>query len=99
MAGVAITAGLVLVVSLVFAVDAGADLARKDACHLGMEFEVESVRTIRTSWLPPSATCEYVVLGRIETAKESRWRIYFPLVPAAALAAAVWTMRKRRPGA
>ena len=92
----AVASLLVLTVTLVFAVDAAGDLARKDACHLGLEFEVTFARTLDTSWFPPTATCEYTVLGRREVERETRWRIYFPLIPLVGFVASVAALATTR---
>ena len=94
-----VLAVLTLGVSLVVAVAVGRELARKDACHAPLEFEVESAETVRTAWFPPSATCEYRVLGRPVTRTEPRWEVYSPVVPTLALAASLSglvTLRRRR---
>lgn len=84
---------LVLAVSLILAIDDAGDIAENDACHLGMEFEVESVRTLDTSWFPPTATCEYTLLGRQEVERETRWGVYFPVVPLTGLAMSLLGLR------
>lgn len=66
--------------SAVVAVDTALQIADRDACHLGMQFEVESATTIDTRWFPPSAICRYVTLGTPEIVTESRWRLYSPLL-------------------
>ncbi len=87
---------LLFAVSMFFAVGQAVDLARRDACHLGLEFEVQSTRTLETDWFPPSATCEYVVLSNTSVRRETRWIVYFPLVPASIAAGLIFGLAARR---
>jgi hypothetical protein len=92
---VLVSTTLLLALSLVFAVDTAHDMATGQACHLGMEFEVDSVTTKRTSWFPPSATCVYRMSGNlgVETAREGRWMLYAPVAPGGVLAVILWRRR------